>query len=189
MRKIKKNSTLITTVLMLTAIAYIAGYWIFNAPKRALRKQIISMQDMHVNLDFDKALCIFNGKDSTFASAPTKKLIIFVDSTSCSSCFIGRLTDYFEFNDSLAKIQAPMLVILHPIQARLHDIISQLYRERFPFWCIVDSLGTFIDRNPDISNNRLLHTFTVNDDDDILLVGDPTQNQKIQNLFFQVITQ
>lgn len=51
MRKIKNINRLIVIIVMISAIIGIVYYWFSNAPKRALEKQIIEMQDMHINLD------------------------------------------------------------------------------------------------------------------------------------------
>ncbi len=50
MRKTRNIRNIIITILVLAIIGSIAYYWISQAPKRALEKQIIAMQGMHINL-------------------------------------------------------------------------------------------------------------------------------------------
>ena len=183
-RYIKRLSVII---LLVTVIGFAAYYWFSNAPKRALEKQIIAMQGMQINMNFKEALCLYNGKDSSYFSTPNKKLIVFVDSTSCSSCFLGKLVEYFEVNDTLQSKLAQIVVVLHPQNIHQDEVTNQLHKEKFPFWCIVDSKGEFIKNNPDIPDNKLLQTFTIDDKDKIILVGDPTRNHRIKELLYKTI--
>lgn len=187
MKRIKNIKIIIVSFLVLIAIGYSVTYWISNNPIRKLEKQIITMQGMPINLDFESSQAFINGHDSTFVSDPIKKLVLFVDSTSCSSCFISRLAEYFEVNDTLSSRNAQMVVVLQPRIGFIDDIIYRLHNERFPFWCIVDNKGEFIKSNPDIPSNQLLHTFILDEDNNILLVGNPIRNQKLKNLLFRVL--
>lgn len=172
---------------MISAIIGIVYYWFSNAPKRALEKQIIEMQDMHINLDLENTRYFYNGKDSTYISTPVKKLIVFVDSTSCSGCFISYLHEYYEVYDTLSKDRNEMLVILHPTKAHINEVISRLCNDKFPFWCVVDTIGDFILKNPKLPDNRLLHTFILDNHNNVILVGDPSKNTRIMNLFLKTL--
>ena len=56
-------------------------------------------------------------------------------------------------------------------------------QERFPFWCIFDVDGEFISHNPNIPDNKLLHTFMLDENNNVILIGDPTINSRIEELF------
>ncbi len=183
----KYTKTLIAPAFVFTIIVILTVYWISKAPKRALEKQIIAMQGMPVNLHMENVLSIIGGIDSTYVPLHDKKLIVFVDSTSCTGCFIGKLIEYFDLNDTLKSKSAQLVVILDPKEDHRDDIIERLHHEKFPFWCIVDSIGEFIKKNPDIPDNLLLHTFTLDEDNKIILVGDPSRNQNIRHLLLKVI--
>jgi len=152
-----------------------------------LEKQIIAMDGMGINLEFAKANTLYNGVDSTYHSADVKKLILYVDSTSCSGCFLSHLVSYYETNDSLAAHNGQLLIVMHPQKERLEEVKTRLRRERFPFWCIVDANGEFIKSNPGIPDNQLLHAFSLDENNKIILVGDPTRNEKIMDLFYEEV--
>lgn len=187
MRRTQSGKILSVIIILTIAVACIAYYWISNAPKRALEKQIIAMQGMPVNLDFKNSTSIFEGRDSIYIPLPSKKHILFVDSTSCSSCFIGKLIEYFDINDTLKSKSVQLIVILQPKDIRYDDVIKRLHNDRYPFWCIVDSRGEFIKNNPRIPDNQLLHSFTIDGDNKIILVGDPKRNEKIRNLLLKIV--
>lgn len=159
--------------------------WITTRSDDTLKQQILEMQGQHINLNFKHARCIFNGTDSLFVNNSKPKLIVFVDSTSCSSCFLGQLPNYEGINDTLSHHDGEMIVVLHPQKARIQEIESRLDYETFPFWCILDTTGEFQMLNPGIPNNPLLHTFTINAYGNIILVGDPTKNMRIRDLLFE----
>ena len=156
-------------------------------PKRELENQVKAMTGRNINLSFEQAKAYFNGVDSTYISFPKKKLVVFVDSTSCSGCFISHLTDYFEVNDTLLSEQAELLVVLHPQRKHLKDVTHRLSHERFPFWSIVDKDGEFNSKNPDIPDNQLLHSFALDENDNIFLVGNPTRNSRIKELLYMAL--
>lgn len=154
----------------------------------SLEKQVARMQGMHINMDFKNAYARFDGVDSVYTSDAGAKLVVFVDSLSCSSCFLNHLHSYSEVNDTLRNHGGSMIVILHPQILRIEEVKSKLSLERYPFWCILDKSGEFIRNNPNLPDNKLLHTFTLDKDDNIVLVGDPMRNSKIMELLQKTLT-
>lgn len=173
-------------VLSLCIIGFGVHYFA-NRSERELEKQILAMDGLSVNLAFDKAEAFYGGFDSVYSSCLVKKLVLFVDSTSCSGCFLSHLVSYYEINDSLAAHNGESLVVLHPRKDRLDEIDRRLGLERFPFWCIVDREGEFVRHNPNIPDNHILHTFALDETDKVILVGDPTRNSRIKELFYEEV--
>lgn len=185
MKRIKNIKAIgIIGIIVLCSVGFVA-YNLSNAPKKALEKQVMAMTGLKVDLSFEQAKAYFNGKDSVYTSLPKKKLVVFVDSTSCSSCFISHLTEYFEINDTLQVSHAELVIILHPQQARIEEVSTRLQQEKFPFRCIVDSGGEFIRKNQNIPSNQLLHSFLLDVEDKIALIGNPTRNQRIKELLYK----
>lgn len=174
-------------ILICATLALGIVVWFITTTGDNLKQQIVEMQGKRISLDFKNARSVINGKDSLFINVSKPKLIVFVDSTSCSSCFLGRLTNYYEINDSLNRHNGEMIVVLHPQKERITEIETRLNENKFPFWCIIDMNGEFHNQNPYIPENPLLHTFTIDGNDNIILIGDPIRNEKIEKLFFQHI--
>ena len=51
----------------------------------------------------------------------------------------------------------------------------------------LDSSNSFHHNNPQIPNDQRFHTFLLNGDKKILLVGDPVKNEKINKLFQEIV--
>ena len=147
------------------------------------------MQNQHIVLNFKHAKMMYKGIDSVYLPKQVPKLVVFIDSMSCSGCFMNSLLRYYEVNDSLIRRNASMLVILHPPKTRIEELKKRLDIERYPFWCILDKEGEFIKNNPNFTDNKLLHTFALDKNDNVILVGDPSTNPKIKQLLFNTIKQ
>lgn len=130
--------------------------WFATTTGDSLKQQIVEMQGKRISLEFKNGRSVINGKDSLFKNVSKPKLIVFVDSTSCTSCFLNQLINYYEINDSLNRHKREMIVVLHPQKARIPEIESRLNNETYPFWCILDRNGEFVKQNLGISANPLL---------------------------------
>lgn len=183
----KNLKGIILVTLLVAGIGGMALYYVSDRSADGLRKQIIAMDGMHMDLSLEKARAIYGGVDSAYESTPARKLVLFVDSTSCSGCFLSHLLSYYEINDSLVAHGGEMVVLLHPKKSVQQEIESKAVQERYPFWCIVDRAGEFIRKNPDIPDNQLLHTFLLDENDNLVLVGDPARNSRIKELFCREI--
>lgn len=172
-------------ICMTVAIGIVA--WLTTHSDDTLKQQILEIQGQHISINFKHARSIFNGTDSLFVNKSKPKLIVFVDSTYCSSCFLGQLIKYYEVNDSLTRHNGELIIVLHPQESKIPQIETRLSHEKFPFWCIMDIEGEFIRLNHAIPDNPLLHTFVVDKNNEVVLVGDPTRNEKIEELFFRQI--
>ena len=53
----------------------------------------------------------------------------------------------------------------------------------------VDTAQYFRKKNPQIPSDVLFHTFLLDNDNKVVLVGDPTKNKSIQNLFKQILNE
>ena len=51
----------------------------------------------------------------------------------------------------------------------------------------VDTCNAFMKANPKFPSNKLFHTFVVNNEGKVLMVGNPFQNEKMETLFKKVI--
>lgn len=108
------NAKLKWSIMICMTVAIGIIVWLTTRSDDTLKQQILEMQGQHINLNFKHARCIFNGTDSLFVNNSKPKLIVFVDSTSCSSCFLGQLPNYEGINDTLSRHDGEMIVVLHP---------------------------------------------------------------------------
>lgn len=58
---------------------------------------------------------------------------------------------------------------------------------KFDYPILLDSLGEFERLNPHLPQNKALHTFLLDENNNVLLVGNPLHNKKIEEMFYKVV--
>lgn len=169
-------------ILGVIVIIFLSIYLLFNDSNRSLEKQIIAMKGVPINLNLSKSHAFLNGKDTTYVSSPTIKLIVYVDSTSCTNCLLNHIQDYNEVYDSLKNYSGSLVIVINPGKEMKSEVLSRIKNEKFPFWFIVDEENQFLKNNESIPTNKILQTFLVDSKNRITLVGDPVRNKTIMNL-------
>lgn len=172
------------------SICLICGflYYFSSYSEHDLKLQVAEMQGKELDLNFKNAEVYFNGFDTIYKGNGANKLVIFVDSLSCAACSLNNLIRYYVINDTLRQRDGHIVIVLHSQKSRVNDIRKKIKVEKFPFWCIIDKKGEFIQNNPFIPNNIVLHSFMLDIYNRITLVGDPSLNPKIKELFLNQLT-
>jgi hypothetical protein len=118
------------------------------------------------------------------------RLVIYTDSLSCSSC---RLKYMFEYNDILGLHEEvgndfmPMFVFSPP-NGMSAEICNTLLLYRFDYPILLDDGGLFPAANPHIPADKMFHTFLIDKNGKVVLVGDPVNNPALWELYKTTIT-
>ena len=116
---------------------------------------------------------------STFA-AP--KIIITVDSTKeCTACEMELRNWYIQKEDLCVRgLDLPIVFILQQeqIDFELDSMIHDL-----GFHCLLDPKGTFVDTNQLLVGYKTMHTFLLDRENQVVLVGSPIGNPKMWELY------
>ena len=116
--------------------------------------------------------------------------IVYSDSVDCSSC---RLSNLVYWNDFIYEIKKKtnhvgFRFIFSPSKsdigafmctARNINVSSQVY---------LDSANVFARQNQHIPNDVLYHTFLLDQNLNVILVGDPVRNKKIYDFFWTILS-
>ena len=116
------------------------------------------------------------------------KLIHFVDTKSCSIC---ELKSLYQWDDLLIKNNMGKLVQLcYIIEAGNHnreDLINAINETYYQGDVYLDSLGVFLKHNTNIPSNRLYHTFLLDKNNNVVLVGNPLNNTYVEELLVKTV--
>jgi hypothetical protein len=116
------------------------------------------------------------------------KLIHFVDTQSCSICELKAL---YQWDDLLIKNNMGKLVQLcYIIEAGNHnreDLINAINETYYQGDVYLDSLGVFLKHNTNIPSNRLYHTFLLDKNNNVVLVGNPLNNTYVEELLVKTV--
>lgn len=112
-------------------------------------------------------------------------LLIWYDSTQCSGCKlsgINSLEHFVKFCKDTAT-QANVDIVFSPpvdIQEAFEDAVENV-KLNYPIY--IDFIGAFAKQNRKLPKTEQLHTFLLDATGRVVLVGDPTQNPKLWNLY------
>ncbi len=157
--------------------------------KRKIAGTIRGMQE-HVLTIPNDLIAIRNGdiRSMTESASIRHRLIVYYDSTDCTSCNISHLHDFhplFSADSSLASFQ--LLVIFSPIAKENKLTVEEICYKAFPYTVYVDTLGSFARLNPFLPESSLYHTILCDEKGKILLVGNPLSSAKMWELFINII--
>lgn len=115
------------------------------------------------------------------------KLIVYADSVECSTCLISKLEQWVHLFD-YAKIfnnRLKYYFIFAPSKANEHKVAFALKTRRFEHPLILDYNGNFEKLNPHLPKNKAMHTFLLDKDNNVVLVGSPLVNYDTEKLFME----
>lgn len=118
------------------------------------------------------------------------KIVAYSDSMACSSCAVDKL---YTWLDMIKKTEPygekiNYNFIFCPKKEERENVefaIKTLAHFNYPVY--VDTLGLFEGLNPQIPHIANLHTFFLDENNNVLLVGNPINNKKIEKLFWQIV--
>jgi hypothetical protein len=157
---------------------------------KKIERQIEQLCEMAIRIDVDSMVAC-NVSDSVLLN-PTGsnlKMIIWADSTECSQCYIRHL-DYWKGymkleNENPDGIQ--FYYILETAPEKMEEMISLIQTTQLEHVIYVDTMQLFRRNNPNIPSDVLFHSFLLDSDNKVVLVGNPTRNKGIQNLFNRIL--
>ena len=170
-------------------IAYIICLFLVGCHKnKDIRAEIVSMKSTKVTIDKDSMLYI-NG-DSNLIKEQTLQftLIVYVDSTECTSCSIGKLKMWESYLSKFnGKMPFQFIALLEVKSGEVNQIERDIANIMLKVPILIDSNFVFRHQNPKFSNNSMFHTFLLNESDSVVLVGNPLQNEHIDKMFRKII--
>ena len=88
------------------------------------------------------------------------------------------------------NIQSKGTILLSIIQSEKTKI-EEMHNIAKPIglcgYVYLDTCNAFLEANPQIPDNELFHTFVINNEGKVLMVGNPFQSKKMEALFKKVI--
>ena len=168
----------------------LASLMLFSScEKKNFANDILKMQSRPIDLTTcEGAVCYENGERTTYSSADSAyQLIIYVDSTSCSPCFISHMYDYKKTVEYFDSAGIRTLFVFEPSHDKVEDVMSYLEQQNNPFLSIVVRDGGFASANPHLPQSSMLHSFLLNEKNEVVVVGNPARNNKVKELMLNTM--
>ena len=135
---------------------------------------------------FPEELSAISYKDSLeFASVfeSGAKLVIYVDSSECNSCFIGHLYKYAMVQSRLPDCR--VMVIVSPSETEKAQVVHQLAHLAIDIPVFLDEKHNFRHANPYIPDDRRYQSFFLDTGNTPFIVGDPLYYPKLIQLYLK----
>ena len=137
----------------------------------------------------DDLECIYKRNISGIRKDTLKpnKLIVFYDTSDCSSCRISHLIDLYPIYDMADTSGFSVLTIFSPKPEDVKDVILQLTIADHLMPIYVDATGEFNRLNQNIPSDLRFHSFLLDENNKPIFVGNPLSSYKLLELFTETI--
>lgn len=125
-------------------------------------------------------------KTDSFEHNP--RMIIYVDSSSCTSCRIDKLVMYnrlYQLSEECGAFQ--LFVCFSPGRSDKDALTKLLCRYNYPFPIYIDEDNNFLERNSFLPKDERFHNLLTDKHGFPVFVGDPVSDERLFRLFEQHI--
>ena len=136
---------------------------------------------------------IWRAKDTVltdFTKVPVK-LVVWCDSLACASCEISYMNEWHyiaAYADSLSQWFS-IIYLFSPKKKDYSTVRRSLRASKFDYPIFIDRHATFVKLNPHLPKNRLLHSFLLDKNNKVVMVGNPLHNPSLWALYKRTIQQ
>lgn len=161
-----------------------------SCDRNAELRKVVQMMYGHKVIIPESKLHIVNEYQGTTKEAPFS-LVVYIDSTVCSSCQVRELDKWNTFLSGKWNKSNNIrpYFIFHPSEKDMDILRFTIKSQEFSFPIYLDSIGIFEKRNRFLPTNPIFHTFLLNQQNEIVLVGSPKDNPQIFNMLKETISQ
>lgn len=167
-----------------------------NSSTDKIKRNIEEMSSSPISIPFEKMKCMT--RDPLSVKAPWRnariKLVHYVDSIQCSSCYLQKIKQ--NHNDLLliekeVKNDFYNIFILDPRSNKtsLIKLMAEFDNNETPPTIFIDTAHVFMDTNNKIPKEIIYHTFLLDDNNNIIFVGNPLANEGIKKKMVSIINE
>ena len=110
------------------------------------------------------------------------KVVSYISSASCTECYMNTLPLWGELKSGLDSLGVSLLFVVSVPEGECEKVFADI-RTFCPYCAYVDFSDSFGDLNPFVPEDARFHTFLLDGDNVIRLVGDPRGNEKLWKLY------
>ena len=154
-----------------------------------VNKEIESFVKLPVHIPYqemDQRVCSMYA--DSLSTGKTLRLVNYIVSLDCSTCALSHMAaaeNLMKNQDELKGVKS--VYVIETSSKEAESLYFAFCNARIEGTVYLDTCHAFRRANPHIPDNPLFHTFLLNDEDSVLLVGDPFKNEKMERLFLKVI--
>lgn len=113
-------------------------------------------------------------------------LIVYADSSECTQCYLSQMEHWRKYTE-LERTSNGLWRVIFIIEGKYSEIpkVDGMVGLKHPIY--FDQEFSFRHFNPQIPPEHIFHTFLLDDDNKIILVGNPLRNERIESMLDSII--
>ena len=149
-----------------------------------IEKELKKVIGAKLVLNCDRMHCVKRNEGKKMVCGKRMKIVVYSDSTVCSTCELNKLRTWE--NDMFGNVADESIYVCFIFQSgssqymKLCDKLNSFDIEHDLY---VDTANVFQTDNPDVPTSKMLHTFLLDENDVVLLCGDPLRSMKMDALY------
>lgn len=134
----------------------------------------------------DKRVCSIY--TDTLSSEKMLRIVNYIDTLDCSTCALSRLAAVEKEKKDLDELKdVGFVYVIETDTEKAENVYFAFCNARIEGAVYLDTCHAFLRANHHIPDDPLFHTFVLNEQDSVVLVGDPFKNEKMEKLLLKVI--
>lgn len=150
-----------------------------DSNKNKIKKTMEQMESAPIVIPYDKLDCW--SSDSIKKISPWEhaklKLVHYIDSAQCSSCYLLKkpvLKPFIDLEKESNNQFYNIFVVYPGDNARNWKTLTSDYKRKMtPATLFIDSMHVFMDKNPNLPQEVMFHTFLLDENNNVVFVGSP----------------
>lgn len=115
-------------------------------------------------------------------------IVCYIEDSHCLTCGFSKIEkDAVTHSDSLYLLGIDFKYVVSVRRESSELLMQVLKGSKLKGDIFLDTCNAFLEANPQIPDNELFHTFVINKEGKVLMVGNPFLNEKMEALFKKVI--
>lgn len=129
------------------------------------------------------------GIDSLDRANGRYQMVVYTDSTECSPCAIKHLNNWESIIDTLESfpLYKGTVFIFSPSKSSYEEVNEELRKTNIKYSMYLDTCNVFLNKNRGIPSNGRMHTFLIDDNNRVALIGNPLTNEKIRTMYYELL--
>ena len=163
----------------------IGGVIFVGCSRYKIRRDLASLSNICIHIPNDMEV-VENGvmlQEYQYKQSLKPKLIFYYNNQGCNACKISHIYDLYKLFDMNDSESFDILIIVAPAVQQYEDVITQVKYQRHCFPIYIDKKNEFISMNSKLSNDSRYHTFLLDKNNRIILIGNPVYSTDMWNLF------
>ena len=159
------------------------GYCLISCGNHRIHRNLEELYQATILFPDSLEVVISGVSEPASVSAIPVKLLSFYPSRSCTTCTINQLEKWKPVFDSICDSRFLPILLFSPNEHGYRSLIADLKFSEPPYPVYVDKKNQFELSNPYIPEDSRYHTFLLDKNNKVVLVGNPLASDAMWDLF------